>query len=127
MRGENLSRAEAGNFLERAAQSCRYRRDKWRLRSLFWPLKVKPSTNLRAWPKQCGIARFSCDSRHDRFIDTAGTGSSRGKNFQRLDGGSFCHCRRRSARGEAWFACCDIALRQRRRARGAGRQHRRLT
>jgi len=51
-------------------------------------------------------------SRHARFIDTAGTGSSRAKNFQCLDSGSFRHRRRWLARRKTWFTSGDIALRK---------------
>ena len=80
MRGENLSRAEAGNFLECLLNPVA---TDAQIAAALTSLAVKGETS----DELAGIAEAMRDralplrSRHARFIDTAGTGSSAAKTF----------------------------------------------
>ncbi|HET6888802.1 MAG TPA: anthranilate synthase component I [Candidatus Udaeobacter sp.] len=80
MRGENLSRAEAGNFLECLLNPVA---TDAQIAAALTSLAVKGET----CDELAGIAEAMRDralplrSRHARFIDTAGTGSSAAKTF----------------------------------------------
>jgi len=80
MRGENLSRAEAGNFLDRLLNPVA---TDAQIAAALTSLAVKGET----FDELAGIAEamrnraLPLRSRHARFIDTAGTGSSTAKTF----------------------------------------------
>ena len=80
MRGENLSRAEAGNFLDRLLNPVA---TDAQIAAALTSLAVKGET----FDELAGIAEamrnraLPLRSRHARFIDTAGTGSSVAKTF----------------------------------------------
>src|SRR6184192_146957 len=80
MRGENLSRAEAGNFLDRLLNPVA---TDAQIAAALTSLAVKGET----FDVLAGIAEAMRNravplrSRHARFIDTAGTGSSTAKTF----------------------------------------------
>jgi anthranilate synthase component 1 len=80
MRGENLSRAEAGNFLECLLNPVA---TDAQIAAALTSLAVKGETS----DELAGIAEAMRDralplrSRHARFIDTAGTGSSAAQSF----------------------------------------------
>ena len=122
MRGENLSGAEAANFLGCLLNPIATDEQ---IAAALVSLAIKGET----FEELAGIAEAMrnrarpLQSRHKRFIDTAGTGSSAAKTFQHFNSGGFCDCRCRSARSETWIAGGNVAMRQRRRAPGARSQH----
>jgi anthranilate synthase component 1 len=80
MRGENLSRAEAGNFLECLLNPVA---TDAQIAAALTSLAVKGETSdeLAGIAEAMRVRALPLRSRHARFIDTAGTGSSAAKTF----------------------------------------------
>jgi anthranilate phosphoribosyltransferase len=80
MRGENLSRAEAGNFL---ASLLNHAATDAQIAAALAVLAVKGETidELAGMAEAMRNRALPVQSRHRRFIDTAGTGSSAAKSF----------------------------------------------
>lgn len=80
MRGENLSRAEAAQFLDALLAD---NATDAQIAAALVALAVKGETveELAGMAEAMRARAVALDSRHHRFLDTAGTGSSRAKTF----------------------------------------------
>src|SRR2546427_442632 len=121
MRGENLSRVQAENFLGALLNPTA---TDAQVAAALAVLAVKGETveELAGMAEAMRNRAIPVRCHHKRFIDTAGTGSSGAKTFN-VSTGSFRHRRRRFACRKTWFACGDIPFRQCRRARSARRRY----
>ena len=122
VRGENLSRTEAANFLDALLDPVA---TDTQIAAALIALTAKGETvdELAGMAEAMRERATPLHSRHERFIDTAGTGSSAAKRFNVSTAAAFVIAGAGLPVAKHGARVCLLDLGKRRRSRSAGCQH----